>query len=235
MRGRARPTVEQSQCRHLSQGYFAAAAGAAASSGENGLPTRPANPAMAARFPFPQLHFARALKLIIAFGVAGVLGACASIAEKLPPGSSRDQVVQALGPPSSVYPLDRAAEDSPSLRIDPSGRATSRLEYRGGAFSPLKYMFDFDSNDRLLASAQVHTEARFNAIRAGMDSQQVLRALGAPSTIWRLGFQSQNVWAYRYENPFCQWFQVGVGYDGKVVDTAYGPDPLCETLFESNF
>jgi len=36
------------------------------------------------------------------------------------------------------------------------------------------------------------------------------------------------VWAYRYETPFCRWFQVGIDPQGKVVDTAYGPDPLCD-------
>ena len=171
---------------------------------------------------------ARALGLALVF----LLSACASVS--LPPGSSRDQVVAALGPPSSIYQLAQPAPDSPYLRVDPSGQATSRLEYRQGSFSTMKYMFDFDSSDRLLASAQVHTEARFNAIRAGMDRQQVLRAVGVPSTVWRLGFQSQDVWAYRFENPFCQWFQVGVGDNGKVVDTAYGPDPMCDSLFDNN-
>ena len=60
------------------------------------------------------------------------------------------------------------------------------------------------------------------------------RSLGTPSTIWNLGFQSQNVWAYRFENPFCQWFQVGIGSDGKVVDTAYGPDPICDNPLDNS-
>ncbi len=162
----------------------------------------------------------------------GLLGACASVADRLPPGSSRDQVVQAFGPPTNVYALPQPLNDSPHLQIDTTGQATRRLEYRGGTYSPFKYMFDFDAADRLLASAQVHTESRFNAIVAGMNANQVQRSLGTPSTIWNLGFQSQNVWAYRFDNPFCQWFQVGMGYDGKVVDTTYGPDPSCDSLFD---
>ncbi|MEO8279669.1 MAG: hypothetical protein ABI564_08255 [Ideonella sp.] len=174
------------------------------------------------------------IKWVLAGCLITTLGACANVAQSLPPGSTRDQVMQAMGPPSSVYQLPQPAPASPYLRVDPSGLATSRLEYRGGTYSPLKYMFDFDSNDRLLASAQVHTEARFNAILAGMNRQEVLRAVGAPSTVWRLGFQSQDVWAYRFENPFCQWFQVGMGDAGKVVDTAYGPDPMCDSLFDTD-
>jgi hypothetical protein len=36
------------------------------------------------------------------------------------------------------------------------------------------------------------------------------------------------VWSYRYWTPFCQWFQVSVGDDGKVVETGYGIDPMCD-------
>lgn len=178
--------------------------------------------------------FGSMARLALGLGLSGLLGACASVVDRLPPGSSRDQVIQALGPPTATYQLPQPAPESPYLRVDPTGQATSRLEYRGGTFSPMKYMFDFDASNRLLASAQVHTEARFNAIRAGMDRQEVLRAVGVPSTVWRLGFQSQDVWAYRFENPFCQWFQVGMGDNGRVVDTAYGPDPMCDVLFDNN-
>ncbi len=162
------------------------------------------------------------------------LAACAGTgATKLQAGSSRSEVMQALGPPTSVFELRQPLADPSYLQIDTSGQATRRLEYRGGFYAKSTYMFDFDASDRLLASAQVLGEARFNAIIAGMDQQQVLRALGHPSTIWHLGFQRQNVWAYRYDSPFCQWFQVGMGYDGKVVDTAYGPDPVCEHLYDT--
>ena len=37
------------------------------------------------------------------------------------------------------------------------------------------------------------------------------------------------VWSYRYDAAFCKWFQVGLdSTTGKVVDTGYGPDPLCD-------
>ena len=56
----------------------------------------------------------------------------------------------------------------------------------------------------------------------------VLSRIGRPATTWPIAYQRQIVWSYRYESPFCQWFMVGMGQEGKVVDTAYGPDPLCE-------
>lgn len=168
-----------------------------------------------------------------ASAVLVAIGGCAGTTlGSIQPGSSRDQVIQALGPPTGIYELRQPSGDPAWLQVDKTGSAARRLEYRGGTYAQSTYMFDFDANDRLLARAQVLDEARFNAIRSGMDQQQVLRALGRPSTIWHLGFQKQNVWAYRYENHFCQWFQVGMGYDGMVVDTAYGPDPICEHLFD---
>jgi len=78
--------------------------------------------------------------------------------------------------------------------------------------------------------ATVHgqAEARFNAITAGMSEADVLSQIGRPTTVWALPRQRQMVWSYRYDSPFCQWFMVGMGPEGRVVDTSYGPDPWCE-------
>ncbi len=188
---------------------------------------------MSASKSIPSATLVRSLSIAAAAISISLLSACAGIGiDKLPPGSSRDQVMQLMGSPGAVYQLRQPLGDSPYLDIDSSGTARQRIEYGGGSYGRHAYMFDFDANNRLLASAQVRSESRFNAIRAGMDEQQLLRTLGRPSNVWHLGFQSQNVWAYRFDSPFCQWFQVGVGYDGKVVDTAYGPDPMCEPLNE---
>jgi hypothetical protein len=159
-----------------------------------------------------------------------LLSGCANLGPaSLAPGTARSQMVQSLGQPSAEFDLRGvAASGSPHLQVDASGRAVRRLEYGAGSFGKQAYLMDFDAEDRLLASVQVRSEARFNAIRAGMGQDELRRVLGVPSRIWPLSYQRQNVWSYRYESPFCQWFMVGVGYDGKVVDTAYGPDPLCD-------
>lgn len=163
----------------------------------------------------------------LAITVAGLLAGCAT-SPPLPAGASRDELTARMGPPTAEYELRDPGAVSPYLQVDTSGRAVRRLEYTGGSFGKFTMMYDLDASGRLLASAQVRTEARFNAIRAGMSQDELRRALGHPSNIRGLSFQKQNVWGYRYDSPFCQWFQVGVGYDGKVVDTAYGPDPLCD-------
>lgn len=185
---------------------------------------------MAVCTPFARLSVAKTVhrtSFLVSLAVAALLSACAT-SPPLPSGASRDQLVQRMGPPSAEFELRNPTAVSPYLQIDTTGTAVRRLEYTGGSFGKFTHMYDFDANGRLLASAQVRTEARFNAITAGMSQDELRRALGHPSNIRGLSFQKQNVWAYRYDSPFCQWFQVGVGYDGKVVDTAYGPDPLCD-------
>lgn len=140
-----------------------------------------------------------------------LLGACAE--PGIDPGTDRAAVLQRMGAPSGEYPL-------------PSGG--SRLEYTGGAFGKRTLMFDLDAGGRLVRSDQVRSEAYFNAIRAGMNSAEVLARIGTPSKVWSIPRQRQTVWSYRYESPFCQWFMVGLDPQGAVMDTSYGPDPLCD-------
>jgi len=130
-----------------------------------------------------------------------------------PPGTRAETVMQGMGPPTGEYPL-------------PGGGR--RLEYARGPFARHTYMLDFDAGGQLLRFEQVLTEARFNAIKAGMSAQQVREQIGRPSTTWPIPRQHQLVWSYRYESPFCQWFMVGMGPGDQVVDTAYGPDPVCD-------
>ncbi len=165
----------------------------------------------------------RGLGLVLAAALAG----CATPMQ-IAAGTPRAQVLQSLGTPSTEHLLRVPSADPPELRVDRSDRAVRRLEYNGGTFGKFTWMLDFDAEQRLLAVAQVRAEARFNAVRAGMTQDDLLRTLGRPSSVRPLSFQKQNVWSWRYDSPFCQWFKVGVGYDGKVVDTAYGPDPLCD-------
>lgn len=149
-----------------------------------------------------------------ALALAALLAACAASGpQRFAPGSTRATVLQGMGAPTAEHPL-------------PAGGR--RLEYAGGAFGRQTHMFDFDATDRLLHWQQVRDEAHFNAIQAGMGAGEVLSRIGQPSTTWPIPRQRQLVWSYRYSSPFCQWFMVGMGPDNRVVDTSYGPDPLCE-------
>jgi hypothetical protein len=148
-----------------------------------------------------------------------LLAACAAInGPQFPPGTPIDTVRAGKGAPTEEHALAGG------------GR---RLEYSGGTYGRFTYMFDFDASGRLVNADQVRDEAHFNAIRAGMTEAEVLERIGQPATTWNIQWQRQTVWSYRYDTPFCQWFMVGVGKDGRVADTAYGPDPLCsrENIF----
>jgi hypothetical protein len=152
-------------------------------------------------------------RVLLCLGLASLVGCAWVRPEQLPVGSSLDEVRARMGAPTSQY-------------VQPGGGL--QLEYATGPFGRQTYHLDFGPDGRLRRVEQVLNEARFNAITAGMSDQEVLRSIGRPSTIWALARQHQNVWSYRYEAFSCQWFMVGMGYDQRVIDTAYGPDPLCE-------
>ncbi len=143
-----------------------------------------------------------------------LISACATYGpQSLPPGASIGSVTQSLGPPTA------------DMALPAGGR---RLEYARGPYGKHTYLLDFDDAGRLLRWEQVLTEANFNAIRAGMTSDEVLMRIGHASETGYVGWQKQIVWSYRYESPFCQWFRIGIDTQGRVVDTLYGPDPQCD-------
>jgi hypothetical protein len=147
--------------------------------------------------------------------VALVAGGCAFVnpAASVPIGSSLGDATRALGKPTGEYTL-------------PTGG--KRLEYARGPMGKHTWMLDFDAAGSLRSTAQVLTEANFNGVRAGMSGDEVLRTIGRPSETFAIRRQSLTVWSYRYDTPFCQWFQVGIDERGRVSDSNYGPDPMCQ-------
>jgi hypothetical protein len=157
----------------------------------------------------------RALNLVTMLVAAlATLAGCAT-PQTLPAGTTADAVRQQYGTPTGQYALPGGGQ---------------RLEYARGPYGKQTWMFDFDGGGRLLSVNQVLEEKQFNRILAGMSADEVRQAIGRPSETSYIGFQNQRVWSYRYDSPFCQWFQVGLDRSsGKVVDTAYLPDPLCDS------
>jgi len=146
--------------------------------------------------------------------VLGLLSACAGYSPAgFSAGATLPEVTKAMGAPTGEYPL---------------AGGNKRVEFARGPAGKHTYMLDFDGAGRLLSWEQVLTESRFNAVVHGMSADQVLLSLGQPAERRPLSFQKRLLWSYRYESPFCQWFQVGLDMQGRVVDTGYGPDPLCE-------
>ena len=154
-------------------------------------------------------------RLLCFAAVAALAGGCATYVDpaKLPPGSTVDSVRKTFGPPTGEYTV----------------AGGTRYEYATGPCGKSTWMIDFDGAGKLRDAQQVLTEQRFNAVRPGIDARELRSTLGRPSEVWRLSRLNQDVWRYRYDTPFCLVFQVSVGDDGKVVDSGYAPDPMCET------
>ena len=150
-----------------------------------------------------------ALALAALAGCAGTYGP-----QALKTGASLNEVTSALGTPTGRYP--RAGGE--------------RVEYARGPYGKHTYMLDFDGQGRLTSWEQVLTEEKFDTLRAGATRDELLFMLGHPSDRRALALHNRALWSYRYDGPFCKWFQVDLDAGGKVVATGYGPDPLCEDL-----
>ncbi|HXD06726.1 MAG TPA: hypothetical protein VN680_11780 [Burkholderiaceae bacterium] len=128
------------------------------------------------------------------------------------PGTSAAQVEQSMGRPTGEY---RNTDGSRTL------------EFARGPMGKHTYMLDFDAQDRLVKWEQVLNESTFFSLTPGMTSDQVLRRIGHPSDVRYLPRQEEQVWSYRYDTPFCLWFQVNLDKTNHLVGAGNGPDPLC--------
>ncbi|MFM9914772.1 MAG: hypothetical protein ACKVOX_03105 [Rhizobacter sp.] len=157
--------------------------------------------------------------LVWVTGVITSLAGCAAYSPSaLPRGATAAEVVSIMGPPTGT------------------SQAPQRLEFARGPAGKHTYMVDFDADGRLLAWEQVLTEKNFFLVQAGQTQDEVIRRLGHPSTTFPIGRQHIVVWNYRYETPFCQWFQVSIGTApdtlGHVTEVGFGPDPRCWSMRE---
>ena len=155
----------------------------------------------------------RSLRLLWIAAAALALGACSGYSpESLSPGTPVAEVRSAMGTPTNEYP-------------GPNG--TRRLEYAKGPYGLHTFMVDIDAQGRMTGSQQVLTRATFDTIRVGMSRDEVLYRIGRPAETSSLPYQNRQLWSYRYDGTFCEWFQVSLNPRGEVVDTGYSPDPIC--------
>ena len=146
--------------------------------------------------------------------MACLLAGCQTYSPKgMLPGTTLAQVEAGMGPRTASYPMAGGGQ---------------RVEFARGPFGKHTYMLEFDAAGRLVSSEQVLTEANFARIAPGQTRDEVLRAIGHPSQERWLGFQKRALWSYRYDAVFCIWYQVSFNTNWQVVDTGYGPDPMCD-------
>lgn len=147
-----------------------------------------------------------------------VLTACSSYA---PPaqlkGVTKAQVLARMGQSDTQRQLDAGV---------------TRLEYPTGPYGLHTWFIDLDAAGMVLRSEQVLTEQHFNQILPDMDQAEVRQRLGRPNGMFTLGRSRGTVWNYRFEGPFCQWFQVEMTQEQKVRSAGYGTPPECERRVE---
>lgn len=152
--------------------------------------------------------------LAAVIGAAALIAGCAGYGPGgLPLGAPSAAVVERMGPPTGRHALDDGGQ---------------RLEFARGPYGVHTYMLDFDAGDRLQRVEQVLTEQNFYALRIGMGRDEVLRRIGRPSEVSYLSRQRHRLWSYRYETPFCIWFQVSLDDADRVAELGHNSDPLCD-------
>lgn len=150
--------------------------------------------------------------VVLSSMVLSVLTACSSYA---PPtnltGVTRDELVAKMGQPEMQ-------------RQTATG---TRLEFPRGPMGHHTWFVYLDADGRAMRADQVLTEPNFNQITPGMAQDEVRQRLGLPSNVQGLGRARGAVWSYRYENHFCQWFQVEISQEQQVRSAGYGQPPEC--------
>ncbi len=141
-----------------------------------------------------------------------ILVGCASYPPPGPlTGATAQDVVAQMGQPESRRSIDGG----------------TRLEYPRGPYGKHTWFVDLDAAGKVVRTQQVLIEANFNQIQPGMAEQEVRNRLGRPGEVRQLARARGVVWSYRYENPFCLWFQVEIAADHTVRSAGRGEPPEC--------
>jgi hypothetical protein len=157
----------------------------------------------------------RSLPLLPLLPCVAVLCACTVFTPL--PGQTVTELRAGLGEPTAVYTL---------------ADGTRRLEYATGPYGRTTWMADLDASGRVRSARQVLTEAHFLELQArapDMGREELLHTLGRPGEVHKLARGRGEYWAWRYPTFDCLWFTVTVSAEGRVRDSGFGVDPVCDT------
>lgn len=134
------------------------------------------------------------------------------------------------GPPQNLAGVTGeqivASMGTPDVRRQVEGG--TRLEFPRGPYGRHTWFVYLDATGRAIRSEQVLTEANFTQINPGMTRDAVLLRLGRPGEVTGLGRSRGSVWSYRFEGPFCRWFQIEMSLEQTVRSAGYGEPPECQ-------
>ena len=126
-------------------------------------------------------------------------------------GSTRDQIVDFLGPPAS----ERTALEEVIMI------------YSRGPMGKHTYFVYLNKEGTMTRWDQVLLEKNFEKIVPGMHREEVVSTIGESKINVVLARERGYVWHYRYVTPHCRWFQVEFDLENKVRSTFYGRPPEC--------
>ena len=154
------------------------------------------------------------LAALVCLCVAVIVTACGSVGSGAHyRGRSEAELIVVKGLPTGRYAL-------------PDGR--QRLEFARGPQGRQTFMADVDSRGRVIKFEQVLDVGQFALVTQGTKRDDVLRTIGQPSD--RAPLRDGEVWAWRYANRDCVWYQIELDRNGVVESTGYKPEPGCSDV-----
>jgi hypothetical protein len=126
-------------------------------------------------------------------------------------GNTREQVVQALGTPTTEL-------------TTPDGRV---MMYPRGPFAKHTYFVYLNRDGNMERWTQVLDEKNFAQIKPNMHRDEVVALIGVSKATFGIARNRGYVWNYRYVTPLCFWFQIEFTREDTVRSTGYSQPPEC--------
>lgn len=126
-------------------------------------------------------------------------------------GASRSQLEERMGKPTGEWET-------------PGGKV---LEYARGPYGKNTYLITLNRDQRVQQWSQVLTLEQFERIVPGMPADEVRRLIGRSFEVRSLARNRGEVWSYRFESVFCEWFEIELTQEGAVRSKGMGIPPEC--------
>ncbi len=101
------------------------------------------------------------------------------------------------------------------------------VEYARGPYGKHTFFIVLDAQQKVVQSSQVLTLENFEKITPGMTAEEVRRLIGRSFEVASLARDRGEVWSYRFESVFCEWFQIEFSKEMRVRSKGMGIPPEC--------
>lgn len=158
------------------------------------------------------------MKALVAVVLAGLLGGCGAMPERLATGTPRADIERSLGRPGAVVDL-------------PEG---TRLQYSRQPAGQQVFNLELDVQGRLRRVDQVMDPVWFDRIEVDRWTRDdVLRLFGRPALVERVALFDGDIWTYRYlEVSWPRQFHVHIDRAGVVRKLMHTDEPMPDDVFD---